>query len=228
MKIIRRKNVNPPPLCLTIFDTRNWWNTKGFPYEIYRPCETKNFRRKTLFFLTLLSKNIFGTGNFVKRSTNELLYEMFRYCETKKIRLKNVNPPSLMPNNFPYPKLMKHQRIPLRNLSAVWDKKLRKENLDLLHPLIHKLFRYRMFLKTQQMSVSLRNIPAPWDKKTRRKNVNNTSLSTNNSRYRKMMKHKSIPYEMLRFLWDEKNSTEKCKSTSLMPNSFRYPKLMKH
>ena len=28
-------------LCLTIFDTRNWWNTKGYPYEFFRHRDKK-------------------------------------------------------------------------------------------------------------------------------------------------------------------------------------------
>ena len=83
-KKIRRKNVNPPFLSLTFFEIRSWWSTNGFPYEFFRHCETKNFRRNILIFPTLLAINIFAAGNFVKRSTEGLVYEMFRYSETKK------------------------------------------------------------------------------------------------------------------------------------------------
>ena len=56
---------------IRLFDTRNQWHPKGFPYEICRHCETKNFRQKIVILpssspSSLLSINFFDTRNFVK------------------------------------------------------------------------------------------------------------------------------------------------------------------
>ena len=42
------KNCDITLLSIKFFDTRNQWHPKGFPYESFRHCETKNFRRKIL------------------------------------------------------------------------------------------------------------------------------------------------------------------------------------
>ena len=77
-------------------------------------------------------------------------------------------PPTLSFNFFPYPKLMKYWKIPLRNFSALWDKKISKENLETFPaPLIHKHFRYRKTSATKHGRVPLRNFSALWDKKNR-------------------------------------------------------------
>ena len=186
----RRKNVNHPLLSLTFFDTRYWWNPTGFPYKIFRHCETKNFRRKILILTPppIIHKHFryrkfCGTQHRgVGLRNNSVLWD-------KKIRRKKVNPPSLIPNIFRYLKLMIHQRIPLRMFLALRDKKFPKENLDLPHPLIHKLFRYRKFSKTQHRSVSLRKNRVFWDKKIRWRKVNPPSLKPNIFRYPKLMKH---------------------------------------
>ena len=72
---------------------------------------------------------------------------------------------SVVPNIFTiYPKKFRyrqfsgtqHKRVPLRNVSVLWDKKYSTENLDT--PLsIHKLFRYRKFSETQHRRVALRS-----------------------------------------------------------------------
>ena len=42
----------PPPSYPNFFDTRSYCNSKGFPYGNFRHCETKNFWRKILIFLS--------------------------------------------------------------------------------------------------------------------------------------------------------------------------------
>ena len=83
-----RKNVNPPFLSLTTFDTRNWWNTRGFPYEVVRHCETNKIRQKMVIFPPVLSINFFVTRK--KWNTKMFPYEIFRHCETKNIRRKTL------------------------------------------------------------------------------------------------------------------------------------------
>ena len=97
--------------------------------------------------------------------------ENFRHCGTRNFWRKILilpPPPTLSFNFFPYPKLMKYWKIPLRNFSALWDKKISKENLETFPaPLIHKHFRYRKTSATKHGRVPLRNFSALWDKKNR-------------------------------------------------------------
>ena len=45
-KKISTENRDITLLSIKFFDTRNQWNPKGFPYEFFRHCETKNFPQK--------------------------------------------------------------------------------------------------------------------------------------------------------------------------------------
>ena len=76
------------------FDTRNWWNTRGFPSEIFRHCETKTFRGKILI-PPLLSINFLATGKLMKHSTERFPYGILRHRQTKNFWQKIVIlPPS--------------------------------------------------------------------------------------------------------------------------------------
>ena len=84
------KTYIPPLLCLTIFDTRNWWNTKGFPYKIFRPCETKKFRQKTENGDTPPPSypKIFRYRKFSETQHGMVPPRKFWHCETKNFRRK--------------------------------------------------------------------------------------------------------------------------------------------
>ena len=87
---------NPP--YQSFFDTRNYCNSKGFPYGNFRHCETKNFRRKILILPPLIQTfSIPEINETLKDSTP---YGNFRHCETKNFRQKNLNPPPLLSINF--------------------------------------------------------------------------------------------------------------------------------
>ena len=61
-------------------------------------------------------------------------FDVFRHCETKKIfdGKSWYSPPPLIHKLFGYRKFSEtqHRRVPLRNFSALWDKKFSTENLD--------------------------------------------------------------------------------------------------
>ena len=61
---------------------------------------------------------------------------------------------SLKPKIFRYPKLMTHWWVPIRNFSALSDKKNPTKNRDtpFRPPLIHRLFRYQKFCKAKNGS----------------------------------------------------------------------------
>ena len=77
------------------------YSTGGYPYENYRHCERKIFRRKILI-LPLLFINLLANGNFPKHSTGLFAYDVIRYCETKNFWQKIVILSSSHPS---YPKI---------------------------------------------------------------------------------------------------------------------------
>ena len=117
--------------------------------------------------------------------------------------------PSFIHKLFRYPKLMKHQRIPLRKFSALWDKKISAENPDTPPPpllsintftngnilkrstgLLYDMFRY---CETKQL---------------RLKNVNQPPLlSLTFFDTRIWWNSKGFPYEIFRH-WDKILSTQ--------------------
>ena len=112
-----------------LFDTRNQWHPKWFPYEFFRHCETKKFPKKSWYFPSLLSINFFATRIFPKHITKGFPCKVFRYCETKKFAKKSWH------NH------LKHRIFDTRNQwHPKWfryefcrhceTKKLSKENLD--------------------------------------------------------------------------------------------------
>ena len=71
-KIFDRKSWYSPLLSINFLATGNFLkhSTEGFPYEIFRHCETKNFRQKIVILPSssspFLSIDFFDTRNFVK------------------------------------------------------------------------------------------------------------------------------------------------------------------
>ena len=57
---------SPPPYP-NFFDTRNYCNSKGFPYGIFRHCETKHSRQKILIVPPPLLSKLFWYPKLVKR-----------------------------------------------------------------------------------------------------------------------------------------------------------------
>ena len=54
-----------PLLSIKFFDTPNWWNTKGFPYQTFWHCERENFWRKFVIIpAPFLIPNIFRYQKF--------------------------------------------------------------------------------------------------------------------------------------------------------------------
>ena len=88
--------IPPLPLIQTFSVPEISETLKGsFPYEIFRHCETKNFRRKILILPPLVQ-------TFSIPEINETLkdspppYENFRHCETKTFwqKMLELPPPS--------------------------------------------------------------------------------------------------------------------------------------
>ena len=107
-----------PLLCIKFFDTPNFLKHWRDDHDIFRHCETKNFRRK----------------NVIPPS----MHKIFRYpklSETLKGCPRNFSSIKL----FETKNFLKNSRIPSRKFSALWDIKISIENRD-MPPLIHKFF----------------------------------------------------------------------------------------
>ena len=102
-KVFDGKSWTPLLLSLTFFDTRNWWSTKGFPYEIFRHCETKKFRRKNMI-PPFSSIKLFETRNFLKNSRIPL--RNFSALWDIKISTENRDMPPLIHKFISIPKIV--------------------------------------------------------------------------------------------------------------------------
>ena len=103
----------PPLLSINFLATGNFLihSREGFPYEIFRHCETKNFQRKILILPNPLSySNFFGTRN--QCNSKEFPYGKFRHYETENFRRKILilPPPPVIHELFRYRKFLKHSR----------------------------------------------------------------------------------------------------------------------
>ena len=122
----------------------------------------------------------------------------------KKISTENLDtPPPLILKLFDYRKFSEtqHSRVPLRNSSALWDKKFLTENRDTPSAILSTIFfDYRKFSETQHRRVPLRNSSALWDRKIMTENRDTPPLlSINFLATGRLMKRstESFPYGIL-------------------------------
>ena len=136
---------------------------------------------------------------------------MLRYCETKQFRRKRViADPSLILNKLRYPKIIKHWKITLRNVSELWDKKVRRNILILALPpsLSINFFTSENFLKHSIEGLLYEMLRNCETKQFWWKNVITTpSLIVYIFRYQKFSETKKGSPTNFSALWDEKNPT---------------------
>ena len=121
---------------------------------------------------------------------------------------KSWIPLSLIPNMFRCPKLMKHSRIPLRNFSALRDKKISTENLGTPPPplLSINFFDTRHFVK--QRRVPLRSFSVLWDNNFSIENRDIPLLGIKFFDTPNFLKHRRVPRRNFSALWGKRFSTE--------------------
>ena len=215
-----------PLLCIKFFYTPNFLKHWRDAQEIFRHCETKNFRRKILKLPPsppLIHKHFFATGHFLFSETQIILYEIFRNCETKKLWQKIVilpPPPLLSINFFDTRNFVKQRRVPLRSFLLQWDNKFSMENRDI--PLLGiKFFDTRNFLK--QRRVPIRSFSALWDQKFSTEKRGTPFLSIKLFEHKNFLKNSRIPLQKFSALWDIKISTENRDKPPLIHNFFSIP-----
>ena len=165
---------------IKIFDTRNQWNTKGFPYEVFRyPLsssiklfEGKNFLENSRISLRkfsalrdlkistenrdtrpLIHKFFFDTRKLPENRRVPLQSFPFRSCETKNFD-KTKMPPFLCMKVFDKRSFLKHQSVLQWNISVQWDKNFDGKSWYPSPPLIHNIFPYQKFSETQNGSLA--------------------------------------------------------------------------
>ena len=160
-KLRRKMVILPPPLIYKLFCYRKYLkhSTEGFPCEIFWQCKTKIFRRKILILLPPPppSYPIF----FSIPEINETLKDppppteivgtvRQKISDRKSWNSSPLPPPPLLSNFFSMPEINETLKdSPPTKFFGTETKKFRQKILKLTPPppLIHKLFRYRKFLK---------------------------------------------------------------------------------
>ena len=98
---------SPPPISYpNFFHTRNYCNSKGFPYRNFRHCETKNFRRKILILPPLSLIQTFSIPETIA-TVNDYPTEIFGTVGQKPFDAKSwYSSPPLLSKLSRYPKLL--------------------------------------------------------------------------------------------------------------------------
>ena len=157
-------------------------NVEGFPYEIFRYCETKNFQQKNVISPSpLLCINFFVTRIFPKHrrvpvQNFSLLWDKKLPTESRDLPLPH--PPPLCVKIFDTRNFLKHRSVPPLEFLALWGKKLPTENPYIPSYLFCVKFSdTRTFLEHRR--VPLRNISVVRHKNFSWENFNTPSFAQN-------------------------------------------------
>ena len=137
-KIFDGKSWYPPPLIHKVFRYRKFLkhSREGFPCEIFRHCETKKFSTENRATPSLppppySNINFFATGieffwkTAPKGSSTKCFGTVRQRFSTKNRDITLWSIKLFDTRNF-----LKHQRVPLRSFSVLWDKTTLRENRD--------------------------------------------------------------------------------------------------
>ena len=109
-----------PLVCIKFFDTLNFLKHLRDAHEIFRHCETKNFRRK-LVICPLLSINFFRYQKISGKQKGSFTKLFVSVLWDKKFR-QNRDAPLLCMKIFDERIFLKHQSVLQWNISIQWDK----------------------------------------------------------------------------------------------------------
>ena len=124
-------------LCIKFFDTSKFLKHWRDAHEIFRHCETKNFRQKNVI-PPFPSIKLFETRNFLKNSR----IPSGKFSALWEISAENSDMPPIIHNFFRYQKFSAKQKGSFTKffVSVLWDKKIR-QNRDAPPPPMHENFR---------------------------------------------------------------------------------------
>ena len=124
-----------PLLCIKFFGTPNFLKHWRDAHEIFRHCETKNFRRKIV--IPPIMHKIFRYPKFSEALKG--CPRNFSALWDQNFLTEKGDTPFSFIKYFEAINFLKNSRIPLRKFSSLWDIKISTENRDML-PLMHNFF----------------------------------------------------------------------------------------
>ena len=110
-----------PLICIKFFDNPNFLKHWRDAHEIFRHCETKNFRRKNVI-CPLLSMNFFRYQKISAKQKDSFTKLFVLVLWDKKFRQYRDAPPLLCMKIFYKRIFLKHQSVFQWNISVQWDK----------------------------------------------------------------------------------------------------------
>ena len=190
-----------PLVCINFFDTPNFLKHWRDAHEIFRHCETKNFRRK-LVISPIMHKNFSVPQIFWNI---EGMPTKFFGTVRQKIFDGNLWYPLLCIKFFDTPNFLRHWRDAHEIFRHCETKNFRRKNV--IPPSMHKISRYPKFSET--LKVCPRNFSALWDKKfsTEKRDTPCMHKIFRFPRFSETLKGCPRNFSAL---WDQKFSTETC------------------
>ena len=167
-KHFRSTVVIPDPFFLQNFlHLENYLNHRRVPWRTLLVLWNKIVLRRIVIPLPFLCMKIFEARFFW--SEEVFPNEMFQYCETKKIDGESWCPPRFLSRTlFGLKKILKHNRVPLRKVSVLWDfsgeKKLQRRIM--IHLALLCMINFDIKNLLEHKSVPLRNASVLWAKNT--------------------------------------------------------------
>ena len=131
-------SLTPPLLSIKFLDNETLSNMERFSYEFFSALWGKNFERKIV--IPPLQR-VFSIPEVFRYT--KLFQQFFPVLCDNNFSIQSRDIPLLGRKFFDTRNILKHRRAPLRNFSAVWDKK--RQNRDT--PIIQKKFDTITFLK---------------------------------------------------------------------------------
>ena len=168
-----------------IFDSPIFLKHWKDAHEVFRHCETWNFRRKTWY--PQICIKFFATPNFLKHSREAR--EFFWHCEAQIFRRKTC---SFHPQNFSKPETFsKTVGLPYENFRHWETYKFRLKNV--ICPLLSiNFFRYQKVSGKQKGSFTKNFVSVLWDKKNRQNRDAPPFLCTKIFDKRSFQKHQIV------------------------------------
>ena len=158
---VRRKifdgNLWYPLLCIKFFDTPNFLKYWRDAHDIFRHCETKNFRRKLV--IPPIMHEIFRYPKFSE--TLKGCPRHFSALWDEKFSTETCDTPLLCIKFFDTPNFLKYWRDAHDIFRHCETKNFRRKLV--IPPIMHKIFRYPKFSET--LKGCPRHFSALWDEK---------------------------------------------------------------
>ena len=109
-------------LSQNVFDVRNQWNTKGFPYDFIGTVQKVNSDGKSWYSASTFIYEFFATESFRIYRTESFTYKIFQSREIKQFGWKSWFPPTLYHKMFSMSEINETLKVSPMILSALCKK----------------------------------------------------------------------------------------------------------